>query len=263
MTQRPFGGGFGGGMGGRGMGGGGFGQGGNVRMQFGPSRVGPIVRGLLIANIAGFVLQALFPWFIDVFGLVPKLVFRGWIWQLATFHFLHGGVGHLLINMLMLWMFGAELEFKFGRNKFIWLVVLSGLGAGLCQVIANGPGGVVPTVGASGIVFGLLLAWGLTWPERQVLVMLIIPMKGKWMAFSAGLIEFLYVLDGRNPGIAHIAHLGGMIFAYVFLRYDTLYMRLRKTYYERKLEHFRKKYRVVDGGKSENKGEGPTKPTYH
>jgi membrane associated rhomboid family serine protease len=212
----------------------------------------------MIACVAVFVAQNLFPFVTPLFALVPERFFRGWIWQIFTFHFLHGGVTHLLMNMLMLWMFGGELELKFGRNKFLTLAAISGIGAGLCQALVTSEPGV-PVIGASGIVFGLLLAWGLTWPDRTVLVMFIIPMKGKWMALMAGVIEFLYVVGGQNPGVAHLAHLGGMLFAYLFLRYDKLYMRARKGYYERKLRQFRKKYKVYEGGKSDS----DKPPTYH
>ncbi|MBZ0273163.1 rhomboid family intramembrane serine protease [bacterium] len=260
MSARRFGGGGGGGYGGYG--------GSPPQVRLGPPMT-PIVRAFMIACGAVYVLQSVFPVLTHYFALVPGLFFRGWIWQLATFNFLHGPLMHLVMNLFMIWMFGGELEMKLGQRRFILLMVVSGMGAGLSEAAAIMLTDPVSAgshiIGASGIVFGLLLVYGMTWPNRQVLVMFIIPMRVKWMVFLFGLIEFMAVMSARSPGaerpgVAHLAHLGGMLFAYLFMRYDVLYMKARRTYYDRKLAGYRKKFRVHQGGREENDDEPPT---YH
>ncbi len=251
MTGRGFSGGQPGGFGGQG--------GGGPQIRFGP-KMTPVVKKFLIACGAVYFLQILFPGLVPYFKLIPTKLFDGWIWQLVTFNFLHGPLMHLAFNMLMLWMFGSELEMKLGPRRFILLMAVSGIGAGLCQSLAMGsvdlpgvPLAALPSIiGASGVVFGLLLVYGMTWPNRVVLVMFVFPMKVKWMVLIFGIIEFLSFVGNTQPGIAHLAHLGGMLFAYIFMRYDKIYMKARKTYYQRKLDHFRKKYRVYKGGKDDN-----------
>ncbi|MCZ7587237.1 MAG: rhomboid family intramembrane serine protease [Deltaproteobacteria bacterium] len=188
------------------------------------------------------------------------------MWQLVTFNFLHGPLMHLVLNMLMIWMFGSELELHMGRRRFIILMAVSGMGAGLSQSLVMGsvevpglPVSAMPSIiGASGIVFGLLLVYGITWPNRMVLFMMLFPVKVKWMVVLMGVVEFLSFVGNAQPGVAHLAHLGGMLFAYVFVRYDQIHMRARKTYYDKKLQYYRREFNVHDGGKKDDDG-----PTYH
>ncbi len=246
----------GGGSGGRRGGGGGFGNfQGQQTIRFGP-KMTPVVKYFMYACGGMYMAQNIFPALVPVFSLVPTRFFSGWIWQLVSFNFLHANLMHLMMNMLMIWMFGGELEEKLGRRRFILLLVVSGMGAGFCQALAMAS---VPALimGASGVVFGLLMVYGLTWPDRTVLVMFIFPMKVKWMVILFGVIEFMAVVGNGQPGIANLAHLGGMLFAFIFMRYDTIYMRLRRSYYERKLNRYRKKFRVYKGGK-DDKDNGPT-----
>lgn len=225
-------------------------------MRFGP-QITPIVKKFLIACGVVYVVQGIFPALIPIFALSSQRLFQGWIWQLLSFNFLHANLMHLVFNLLMIWMFGSELERHLGRKRFCYLMAVSGVGAGFCQavVMAGAPGLIL---GASGIVFGLLLVYGITWPNRVVLVMLIFPMKVKWMVLLFGVIEFMAVVGDTQPGIANLAHLGGMAFAYLFMRYDKLYMGMRRSYYERKLKRYRSKFRVYPGGRDDDKP-----PTVH
>jgi membrane associated rhomboid family serine protease len=181
------------------------------------------VRMLIVANVAVFVLQVLDGFaggmsFLPSFGLIPAAVVeRFHLWQLATYLFLHGGFFHILFNMFVLWMFGGELERTWGTREFLRFYLVCGVGAGITTVLAD-PGSTIPTVGASGAIYGLLLAYGLLFPDRIIYLYMIIPMPAKYFVLLIGGIAFLASLGSPGDGIAHIAHLGGMIFAFLYLR---------------------------------------------
>lgn len=142
-------------------------------------------------------------------------------WQLVTYGFLHGDMTHILFNMFMLWMFGRELEHLMGSRRFLVYFMTGVVGAGLIQlVVASFHGGGYPTVGASGGVFALLLAFGMAFPNRMVMLIFPpIPMKAKYMVIMFGLLELYLGVSGSAPGVANFAHLGGMLFGYMLLRY--------------------------------------------
>ena len=142
-------------------------------------------------------------------------------WQLVTYGFLHVDVMHIGFNMLMLWMFGRELEGLMGPRRFLAYYLTCVVGAGLVQlVVAELQGGTYPTLGASGGVFGILLAFGMAFPNRIVLLVIPpIPMKVKYLVVLAGLTELYFGVAGTRPGIAHFAHLGGMLFGLMLLMY--------------------------------------------
>jgi membrane associated rhomboid family serine protease len=192
------------------------------RFSFGPASTGSGVRGLLIANGMLFVLQLILGWqLIAALGLVPALVLRQFsIWRLFTYMFLHGGLFHLAFNMFVLWMFGSEIERYWGRDKFLFYYVLTGLGAGVSSVLLE-PNSLRPVIGASGAVFGLLVAFALMFPSRVVYVFMLFPMRAKYFVILLGLLELVLSLD-RGGGIAHFAHLGGLVTGYVFLRHRHL-----------------------------------------
>jgi len=203
--------------------------------------VPPVLRTFMIFCGAGYFLQMLWPQLTVIFGLTPALFWKGFVFQLLTFHFLHGGLWHLLFNLLALWMFAGELELLWGRAKFIVYLVVTGIGAGLCQVVFN-PGLDIPVVGASGIIYGILLAFGMTYPNRLIYLYFLLPLKVKWFVIFLGLIELASSVSStaQISGVAHLAHLGGMAFGFLFLRYDRLFMQLRDAYYRRKLKKLRK-----------------------
>jgi membrane associated rhomboid family serine protease len=154
------------------------------------------------------------------FVLVPwDVIHRFEIWQLASYMFLHFGIGAILINMLMLWMFGAPIEDTWGTRRFVRYYFVCGIGAGLCFLVATLALGVPQRefTGASGAIFGLLLAYGMLFPEQTVLVMFIFPMKAKYMVMIYGAIEFLLVLSPLDP-VASLSHLSGMLFGYIYIK---------------------------------------------
>ena len=139
--------------------------------------------------------------------------------QLVTYGFLHGSFNHLFFNMFAVWMFGTPLERAWGSKRFVVYYAACVIGAAVVQLLVQlFEGGVYPTIGASGGVFGLLLAYGVTWPVNRIfLIFLPIPIKAKWFVLIYGGIELLLGFTRAMPGIAHFAHLGGMIFGAALL----------------------------------------------
>jgi membrane associated rhomboid family serine protease len=195
------------------------------------------VKKIILANIVLFVLQLLcallkigvdkvyngqyllkVPILEYFFGLNPDLITQKFMfWQLGTYMFLHGGFFHILINMLMLYMFGNELERLWGTRRFLKYYFITGIGAGVCSWIVGIHNPAI-TIGASGAIYGLLLAYGITYPNRIVYLNFLFPIKVKWMVLVMGAVAFFSSISGRNMGIAHIAHLGGMLVGYLYLR---------------------------------------------
>ncbi|HEY4958761.1 MAG TPA: rhomboid family intramembrane serine protease [Caldimonas sp.] len=180
----------------------------------------PVTQALLLANVAIFFLgELLGPGLLSTFALWP--IGAGfWPWQVVTYAFLHGSFNHLFFNMLGLWMFGAELEQVWGRNRFIQFYFASVVAAALTQLIVNyALGAGAPTIGASGGLFGLLLAFAMIFPNRIILLFFVIPMKAKWLVALYGLLELYQGAYVMNSGVAHFAHLGGMLGGLLTLRY--------------------------------------------
>ena len=183
------------------------------------------LRGLLIANVAVFLLQwatqgTRFDEIFQIMELQPAAVVRlFFVWQLVTYMFLHAGVWHLLWNMLALWMFGRELESVWGTRRFLRFYFFCGIGAGIVVVIANylfgDPG--TRTLGASGAIYGVLIASAILWPERIIYFNFLFPIKMKWFVAIVGDIAFLGTFNPRS-GVSDVAHLSGMLFGYIFLK---------------------------------------------
>lgn len=163
-----------------------------------------------------FALNPLKPVLFNENGQILQLSF--YPWQLITYMFLHGGFFHLLLNMLALWMFGAELENTWGQKRFLTYYMLCGVGAGVCNLlIAPLFTSVGPTVGASGAIYGILVAFGYLFPERKIYIYGLIPVKAKFLVILYMLIELFSVAGGSNSGIAHMAHLGGGVIGLIYL----------------------------------------------
>jgi membrane associated rhomboid family serine protease len=179
----------------------------------------PATQALLLANVAIFFLgQLLGPGLLSTFALWPLgAEFRPW--QIVTYAFLHANFNHLFFNMLGLWMFGTELEHVWGQRRFVTFYFASVLAAALTQIAVNVVMGGGPTVGASGGLFGLLLAFAMLFPNRTILLFFVIPMKAKWLALLYGVLELYQGVYVMNSGVAHFAHLGGMLGGYLTLRY--------------------------------------------
>ena len=155
--------------------------------------------------------------------LIPDFVvyrFPWFVWQLFTYMFLHGGVGHLLLNMLSLWMFGLTLEQTWGTRRFLKYYFLCGIGAGICDVAVNELLGHhnTATLGASGGIYGLLMAFGVLFPDSTVLMSFLFPIKAKYMVMIVGAVTLYSALSSGNSGVSNIAHLGGMLFGLLYLK---------------------------------------------
>jgi membrane associated rhomboid family serine protease len=195
------------------------------RRPVGDSAIPNVIFILLILNGLMFALQQMpqfdQPIFFN-FALWPlQSSFPGFQpWQLLTYGFLHGGLTHIAFNMFMLWMFGRELELLYGPRRFLIYYITCVVGAGIVQlIVAMLQGGIYPTVGASGGVFGLLLLFGMTFPNRMIMLLIPpIPMKAKYMVILFGVVELSLGLSGRAPGIANFAHLGGMLFGFILIQ---------------------------------------------
>ena len=195
-------------------------------MGFGPPLTPPVIKQLLIANLAVFVAQ--------VMGLIPESVFaatpidfwrHGFLWQPFTYMFLHGGLGHVAGNLFALWMFGSPLAMLWGPQRFLRYYLLCGVGAGLIIVslpwlpvrlgLSSPLSLSIPTLGASGAVFGVLLAYSLTWPDRTILIFpLPIPFRAIWLI---PILLFAEVYFGP-ANVSHLGHLGGLVVGWALLR---------------------------------------------
>ena len=173
---------------------------------------------LLLSTIGVFVLQQLYPPITTWFRLDPSRVLGSfYVWQLVTYLFLHGGLFHVLINMLILFMFGCEMERLWGTPFFLRYYFICGIGAGIFALLTP-----YPVVGASGAIYGLLVAFAMYFPTRvvymNVFFIFFFPIQAKYFVIIMGLISFLSSLGGAS-GVSHLAHLGGLVVGYLYLRW--------------------------------------------
>ncbi|MGE4606562.1 MAG: rhomboid family intramembrane serine protease [Myxococcota bacterium] len=192
-------------------------------MRFGPPMTPPIVKQLLIANLAVFIAQRLVVE-INQYGVIVPQEFweRGYLWQPITYMWMHAGLGHIAMNMFALWMFGTPLAMAWGPKRFLRFYLICGVGAGI--FIATYPYFMLPfepngiydhTIGASGAVYVVLLAYSLTWPERTIaLIFPPIAFRAIWLI--PGLFLFSVMFSG-GQNISHIGHLGGVVVAWIYM----------------------------------------------
>jgi membrane associated rhomboid family serine protease len=184
----------------------------------------PGVKWLIIANAAIFIVyyytytsKFWFPLGLVPFAVVPDFK----VWELVTYLFLHSyrDFGHILWNMLFLWMFGADLEQTWGTKRFLQFYFFCGIGAGICVVALNYMFGdpLSWTIGCSGAIFGILLAYAMLFPNRTILF-IIFPIQVKWLVLILGVIAFMSASGGTNSSVSHFAHLGGLLFAYIYMK---------------------------------------------
>ena len=181
------------------------------------------IKVLIIANVAIYLLGWLLPelnkYLVIYGGLVPELFTKHFfLWQPVTYMFLHGSFMHLFFNMFALWMFGTELEQQWGTKFFLQYYFISGVGAGILSAIIQ-PASQIPIIGASGAIYGLLLAFALMYPNRIVYLNFLFPIKVKYFVMIFAAIELFASMGGRSleSGVAHFTHLSGMIFGYLYL----------------------------------------------
>ncbi len=189
-----------------------------IRPQSGPpSAIPTVIFALLVINGMAFAAQNLLAGQLPLIGYLALWSLDSGLFlpfQLLTYGFLHGNLWHLALNLFMLWMFGRNIEYVWGPRRFLIYYLVCVVGAGLTQLVVGAlQGGAYPTVGASGGVFGLLLAYGMLFPEQRIMLLFPpIPLKAKYMVVLFGLFTLAYGISGAMPGVAHFAHLGGMVF---------------------------------------------------
>ncbi len=188
------------------------------------SAIPTVIFALLVANGLLFAAQQLqFEFLLYNFALwpagSPRPEFH--VWQLLSYGFLHGNLNHIFFNMFGLWMFGRDIERMMGARRFLIYYLTCVVGAGIVQLLVAGTqGGIYPTIGASGGVFGILLAFAMAFPNRVIMLLFPpIPMKAKYFVLMYGLLELYLGLSGRAPGVANFAHLGGMFFGFMLIQY--------------------------------------------
>jgi membrane associated rhomboid family serine protease len=217
------------------------------QFSYKPALFTDAIKILVSVNFGIFLLQTIARtegMFFPLFGLVPKMVWSEFmLWQPFTYLFFHGSIWHVLINMFVLWMFGSELERLWGKEHFLKFYFVTGVGAGLVTIIF-GLNSMTPIVGASGAVYGVLLAYGLTYPNRTVYLYGIIPIKSLWFVIGIGVIAFMSSFDNISQ-ISHLTHLSGMVIGYLMLkrpvRFNDLWFTIRKRTLEYKIKHEEKK----------------------
>ena len=200
----------------------------------------PAVRNLILINVAIFLAMALLPtpvnsFLVGTFGLVPaEVVPGGKIWQPATYMFLHSlrGIGHVFFNMFALWVFGTSLEQWWGSRQFVKYYFVTGIGAGIMQMIAafiaGGYDPIIPIIGASGAVWGLMAAFAVTFPDRRIYLWFLVPIKARTFVILFGILELAMALQSPHGGVARWAHIGGALVGFVYLRYGHLLRQYRR-----------------------------------
>jgi membrane associated rhomboid family serine protease len=231
----------------------------SVAYSFGPGPMTPAVKALLYANAAVYVLSLFVPAIVVWLGLVPKLVIEhGFIWQPVTYMFVHARTPtHILFNMLILWMFGVELERMWRTRFFLKFYAITGIGAGLLSILVS----LLPfaatratynadIIGASGALYGLLLAFALYYPNRPILMFFFFPVPAKYFVAILGAIAFITSMEGSS-GVAATTHLGGLLVAYVYLQSGRggFTAEIKYRYLKWKMNRLRRKFDVYSGGR--------------
>ncbi len=227
--------------------------------SFGPGGITPAIKVLIAANVAAFVITWFAPEVMLFFGLrVADVLGSLRIWQPVTYMFLHGGFGHILFNMLALWMFGVELERMWGTRFFLKYYFVCGLGAAATTAVLSFlPFAIFDhlytalTVGASGAIYGILLAYGLYFPNRPIYIYFVFPVPAKYFVMIMGGIALLSSLGGSG-GVAHTAHLGGLVAGYLYLKGARLHLvsELQYRFLKWRINRMRRRFDVYSGGRA-------------
>ncbi len=190
--------------------------------RIGPGSISPVIKYLIIANGVVFLLQGLSSIRLEpIFGLVPAKIYSDFpnnlyrLYQAFTYMFLHAGFFHILFNMLVLWMFGTEIEYKWGSRPFFKYYIYCGLGGAFLSLIFN-YNLANPIIGASGAIYGILAAYWLMFPDRTLLIFFLFPMKVRWAIPLLAILNFV----ASGPHVAHLAHLGGALVGLAYIKLD-------------------------------------------
>jgi membrane associated rhomboid family serine protease len=234
----------------------------DLSYSFGPGGLTTAIKALIIANVVMFVLSMFVQSITEYLGLMPAAIFQQFrIWQPFTYMFLHGTLSHILFNMLALWMFGTELERMWGTPAFLRYYFATGVAAGLTTILVS----MLPfamtarlfysvTIGASGAIYGLLLAYGVTFPTRPIYIYFLFPIQAKYFVMIMGGIALLSAMGDTGGGIAHITHLGGLVAGYALLRGRRFSpaAEVRYRFLRWKMDKARKKFGIYSGGKRDD-----------
>ena len=230
-------------------------------MSFGPGPVTPAIKALIAINVVVFLVQHLVSGLLETLGLTPAdVVTRGYIWQVGTYMFVHTELIHILFNMLTLWMFGTELERIWGTRYFTKFFLVTGAGAGaltvLFALLPIGPSEFVYraiVIGASGAIYGLLLAYALYFPDRPILLFMLFPVAAKYAVTIYGLLA-LWLSFSERGGVANATHLAGLIVGYVFLKSGRIHpiAEIKYRYLKWKINRTRRKFDVYSGGRADD-----------
>lgn len=229
-------------------------------MMMGGGSITPAVKWLLIINVGVFIFQHLLlgDEFVETFGLIPYLVWtKFYIWQLFTYQFLHGGLFHILFNMLALWMFGCDLERRWGNHFFLRYYFICVVGGAILNTVFLFDQRIL-VIGASAGVYGVLLAYGLLYPNRTIFLYFLFPIKMKYFVLIIGAISLYSSIAATQSGIAHLAHLGGMGFGYFYLRWGNPWVWARIYLDQYRLARRKRRFRIISGKKDDD-----SKPTLH
>ncbi len=226
--------------------------------SFGPGPLSTVMKALIGANVVLFLAQQGIPTLTETLGLIPSRVVHGlFVWQLVSYMFLHAGIFHILFNMLALWMIGGELERVWGTRYFVKFYFVTGIGAGLLTVLFS----LLPfefvaalrtsiIIGASGAIYGLLLAFALYFPDR-IIYYIVFPIPAKYFVLIVGVISFYSSLVPGN-GVANATHLSGLLVGYLFLKGGKIHplSELKYWYLRWKMNRVRRKFDVYSGGRT-------------
>ena len=231
--------------------------------SFGPGPLTPAIKALVMANVAAFLVSLVVPAVTLRLGLRPDDVFGNFaLWQPVTYMFLHGGIFHILFNMLALWMFGVELERMWGSRFFVKYYFVAGVGAAVTTLACS----FLPfafanqlyyslTIGASGAVYGILLAYARYFPHRPIMLYFVFPIPAKYFVMIIGAISLLSAMSGPGGGIAHATHLGGLVAGYLYLRSGArthLIAEIKYRYLKWRINRMRRRFDVYSGGRADD-----------
>ncbi len=231
--------------------------------SFGPGPLTPAIKVIVAVNVAAFLLGLVLPAITLTLGLRPADVVGSFaLWQPVTYMFLHGGIFHILFNMLALWMFGVELERMWGSRFFVKFYFVAGVGAAVTTLLLSfAPFAFANqlyyslTIGASGAVYGVLLAYARYFPHRPILLYFIFPIPAKYFVMIIGAISLLSAMNGPGGGIAHATHLGGLVAAYLYLKSGTrmhVMAEIKYRYLKWRINRMRRKFDVYSGGRADD-----------
>jgi membrane associated rhomboid family serine protease len=224
--------------------------------SFGPGPWTPAIKALIIANVTVFVVTYFLPVLQVPLWLTPQDVVHGQVWRLVTYMFLHAGPMHILFNMLFLWMFGVELERMWGTRNFVKYYFVTGVAAALTTIVVSfvplfdlGSLYFARTVGASGAVVAVLLAYGLYFPNREILFYGIFPIRVKYFLLILGAISLF-----TAGNIAHSTHIGGAVAGYLYLKGGRVHLlsEIKYRYLKWRINRMRRKFDVYSGGRADD-----------